>query len=82
MKDIFSEPRPGVVTHNAVSRLLAEDQVIHDWVGASTDDLWQAASQACNAIEKFPGSQEANETVSPGHGEAQVIDEAPSVDTI
>ncbi|KAI6090340.1 S-adenosyl-L-methionine-dependent methyltransferase [Hypoxylon rubiginosum] len=62
VKDIFAEPRPGVITHNAVSRLLAEDQVIHDWVGASTDDLWQAASQACNAIEKFPGSQEANET--------------------
>ncbi|KAI8962773.1 S-adenosyl-L-methionine-dependent methyltransferase [Daldinia sp. FL1419] len=62
VKDIFSEPRPGFVAHNAVSRLLAEDQVIHDWVGASTDDLWQGASQACNAIEKFPGSQEPNET--------------------
>lgn len=62
LKGIFAEPRPGVVAHNAVSRLLAEDQVIHDWVGASTDDLWQAAAQTCNALAKYPGSQEPNET--------------------
>ncbi|KAI1175690.1 S-adenosyl-L-methionine-dependent methyltransferase [Nemania sp. FL0916] len=62
IKDIFSEPRPGVIAHNAVSRLLAEDQVIHDWVGASTDDLWQAAAQACNALDKWSASQEPNET--------------------
>lgn len=63
VKGIFSEPRAGVVAHNAVSRLLAEDQVIHDWVGASTDDLWQGAAQTCNALAKWPGSQEPNETV-------------------
>ncbi|KAJ3570315.1 hypothetical protein NPX13_g5772 [Xylaria arbuscula] len=62
IKDIFSEPRPGVVTHNAVSRLLAEDKVVHDWVGSSTDDLWQAAAQTCNAIDKWSASQEPNET--------------------
>lgn len=52
VKGIFSEPRPGVVAHNAVSRLLDEDQVIYDWVGSSTDDLWQAAAQTCNAWSK------------------------------
>ncbi|KAI2642063.1 S-adenosyl-L-methionine-dependent methyltransferase [Xylaria nigripes] len=62
VKDIFCEPRPGIVAHNAVSRLLAEDQVIHDWVGASTDDLWQAAAQTCNALDKWPGSQEPQQT--------------------
>ncbi|KAK4041920.1 S-adenosyl-L-methionine-dependent methyltransferase [Parachaetomium inaequale] len=62
IKDIFVEPRPGVVAHNAVSRLLAEDPVIHDWVGASNDDLWQGAAQTCSALEKYPGSQEPNET--------------------
>lgn len=65
VKGIFFEPRPGVVAHNAVSRLLAEDRLIRDWVGASTDDLWQGASQTCNALAQFPGSQEPNETVSP-----------------
>lgn len=63
VKDIFHEPSPGVVAHNAVSRLLAEDQTLNDWVGACTDDLWQAASQTVNAMVKYPGSQEPNQTV-------------------
>ncbi|KAI1391008.1 S-adenosyl-L-methionine-dependent methyltransferase [Hypoxylon trugodes] len=62
MNNIFAEPRPGIIRHNAVSRLLAEDQVVHDWVGANTDDMWQAAAQTCNALASFPGSQEPNET--------------------
>lgn len=63
IKNIFTEPRPGVIAHNAVSRLLAENPTLVDWVGASTDDLWQAASQTVNAMVKYPGSQEPNETV-------------------
>ncbi|KAI1123665.1 S-adenosyl-L-methionine-dependent methyltransferase [Nemania abortiva] len=62
VKDIFCEPRPGIVAHNAISRLLAEDQVIHDWVGASTGDMWQAAAQTWNALDEWPASQEPNET--------------------
>ncbi|TGJ78458.1 hypothetical protein E0Z10_g10305 [Xylaria hypoxylon] len=62
IKDIFMEPESGIVAHNAVSRLLAEDQVVHDWVGASTDDLWQAAAQTCNALDKWSTSQEPHET--------------------
>lgn len=63
VRDIFSEPRSGIVVHNAVSRLLAEDQVIHDWVGNIADDLWQAAAQTCNALDKWPASQEPNHSV-------------------
>ena len=63
-KYIFREPRKGFVTHTAASRLLAENAEIHDWVGASTDDLWQAASQTINALVKHPGSEEPNQTVS------------------
>ena len=63
-KHIFKEPRKGVVTHTAASRLLAENAQIRDWVGASTDELWQAASQTVNALMKYPGSQEPNQTVS------------------
>lgn len=64
VKGIFQEKHKGVVTHNAVSRLLAEIQQTADWVGASTDELWQAASQTMNALDKWPGSQEPNDTVS------------------
>ncbi|GAW15863.1 hypothetical protein ANO14919_052850 [Xylariales sp. No.14919] len=59
---IFEEPKPGVVAHSAVSRLLAEDSGVHDFVATCTDDLWQAAAQTCNAMSQFPGSEEPNET--------------------
>jgi hypothetical protein len=35
---------------------LAHDSQTADWVGASTDELWQAASQTINAMVKYPGS--------------------------
>ncbi|KAI1110206.1 S-adenosyl-L-methionine-dependent methyltransferase [Nemania sp. NC0429] len=62
VKDIFTEPRPGIVAHNAVSRLLAEDPVLHDRVGAVTNELWPAAAQTCNAMDQWPGSQEPTNT--------------------
>ncbi len=62
-KHIFCEPRKGVVVHTAASRLLAEDPQILDWVGASSDELWQAAAQTVNAMVMYPGSQEPNQTV-------------------
>ncbi|KAF7879473.1 hypothetical protein EAF04_000669 [Stromatinia cepivora] len=49
-KRIFSEARKGIVTHTAASRVLAEDSQVADWVGANTDELWQAASQTVNAM--------------------------------
>ena len=62
VKNIFYEPRKGIVAHNAVSRLLAEDSQIHDWVGASTDELWQGAAQTVNALARYPCSQEPSQT--------------------
>ncbi|KAK7001297.1 S-adenosyl-L-methionine-dependent methyltransferase [Favolaschia claudopus] len=59
---IFTEPKRGMVAHNAVSRLLVEDTVILDWVGTAADGGWQAASRICDALEQFPGSEEPNET--------------------
>ncbi|KAI1117049.1 S-adenosyl-L-methionine-dependent methyltransferase [Nemania sp. NC0429] len=59
---IFKEPRPGVVTHSAASRLLAEDPFVHDFVATCTDELWQAAAQTCNALTRHPGSEEPGET--------------------
>lgn len=62
-KHIFCEPRKGVVAHTAASRLLAQDEQMHDWVGSSTDDLWPAAAQTVNALVTYPNSQEPNQTV-------------------
>lgn len=60
---VFEEPRPGVVTHSAASRLLAEDPCVHDYIATCSDELWQAAAQTCTAMTKFPDSQEPTETV-------------------
>lgn len=62
VKNIFTEPRPGVIAHNGVSRVLAENPQLVDWMGASTDDLWQAASQTINAMVKCPDSEEPTES--------------------
>lgn len=51
------------MAHTAASRLLAEDSLMADWVGANTDELWQGVSQTVNAMVKYPGSQEPNQTV-------------------
>ncbi|ROV99193.1 hypothetical protein VPNG_08247 [Cytospora leucostoma] len=59
---IFEEPRPGVISHSAASRLLAEDSGVHDFVATCSDELWQAAAQTCNAMARFPGSEEPTET--------------------
>ncbi|KAI0020758.1 S-adenosyl-L-methionine-dependent methyltransferase [Xylariomycetidae sp. FL0641] len=62
MQGIFAERQPGVVSHTAPSRLLAEDPILHDWVGANADDLWPVASQTCNAMQKYPRSEEPAHT--------------------
>jgi hypothetical protein len=59
---IFCEPRPGVVAHSSVSRLLAEDADIAAWVRWCADDCWLAAYHTCEAIARWPGSEEPNET--------------------
>ncbi|KAI0448092.1 S-adenosyl-L-methionine-dependent methyltransferase [Xylaria telfairii] len=59
---IFHEPRPGVVAHSATSRLLAEDADVAAWVRWCADDCWLAAYHTCEAIARWPASEEPNET--------------------
>ncbi|KAI0379464.1 S-adenosyl-L-methionine-dependent methyltransferase [Hypomontagnella monticulosa] len=59
---IFQEPRPGEVTHSAASRLLAEDADVAAWTRWRADDSWMAAYYACEAMARWPGSEEPNET--------------------
>ena len=40
---LFNEPRKGIVTHSAASRLLAEDDLMADAVMTRMDELWPAA---------------------------------------
>ncbi|KAF2972996.1 hypothetical protein GQX73_g664 [Xylaria multiplex] len=62
MMNVFCEPRPGVIAHNAVSRLLAEEKPIFDWLATNCNELWKAAAHTCEAWEKYPESDEPNQT--------------------
>ncbi|MCJ1319528.1 hypothetical protein MMC15_004864 [Xylographa vitiligo] len=61
-RNLFLERRKGYVSHNAVSRLLAEDPEMCDWVAANSTECWPAAAHTLDALKKWPDSQEANET--------------------
>lgn len=52
------------VAHTAVSRLLAEDPALNDWLRVSTDESYRAAAHTLDALERWPGSEEPHETVS------------------
>lgn len=36
---IFTEVKPGIVAHTAISRVLAEDIMMEHWIGLCVDDL-------------------------------------------
>lgn len=60
---IFRESRPGVaVAHTAASRLLAEDEPLHQWMAWKTDEGWAGALRSCDAMVRWPGSGDPAET--------------------
>lgn len=59
---VFKEVRPGVVGHTAASRLLAEDELLYQWMGFKTEEGWKGAYHTCEAMAKWPDSGEPNET--------------------
>lgn len=61
---IFTEVRPGVIAHSACSRLIAEDETVSSYLRFKTDDLWHSAFHLCDAVAKWPGSEEPTQTVS------------------
>lgn len=62
--NIFQEPQAGYVAHNRTSLLLLEDETLASWVAMYTSDLLVPVANTVAAMRKWPGSQEANQTVS------------------
>lgn len=58
---IFHESEPGMVAHTAASRVLHKSAA-NEWLRAGTVEMWPAATKMVDAIQKWPGSQEPNET--------------------
>jgi hypothetical protein len=61
---IFTEPRPGILVHSSASKLIREDEAIAAWVETRVEDMWPSATQMVDALVKWPGAGEPNQTVS------------------
>lgn len=59
---MFYEPQSGYVAHTLDSRLLVTDSTLFDYVGCVLEDLRLGSFYMADALEKWPGSQEPNET--------------------
>ena len=53
-----------MIAHTAASRLLREDERVNAWVASTCEDMWPAATRVVDALERWPGGEEPNETVS------------------
>lgn len=63
-RHIFKEPQMGIVAHTAASRTLAKNEGIRDRIWLGCEQIWSAAAHLGDAIEKWKGSEEPNETVN------------------
>lgn len=61
-RHIFTEPRKGYVSHTAISRLLREDEQQVAIASTVADVLEPALLHTADAVQKFPGSEEARES--------------------
>ncbi|RKF60357.1 O-methyltransferase gsfB [Golovinomyces cichoracearum] len=59
---IFKESEPGMVAHTAMSRLLAENSKMNDWVGFCVEEMWQAASKTISALNRNPEADDPRQT--------------------
>ncbi|KAI0474679.1 S-adenosyl-L-methionine-dependent methyltransferase [Xylaria cf. heliscus] len=58
---IFSEPEPGMVAHTRASAWLITPEM-NNWLSNGTEVMWPASVRLVDAAQKWPGSQESNET--------------------
>ena len=59
---IFQELSPNVVSHTAASRALAENPAFGQFTGFISGEMWPSAARLVDAMEKWPGSEEPNES--------------------
>ncbi|KAM3069220.1 hypothetical protein ACMFMG_010736 [Clarireedia jacksonii] len=59
---IFREPRPSVVAHTSISRVIAEKPNMEAWISQACSNMWPAATRVVDAMEKWPGTEEPTHT--------------------
>lgn len=60
----FCENEPGVITHSALTAILAQDPAARNSLVVELDEFWPAGVHMADAMEQWPNSEECNETVS------------------
>ncbi|KAI1435679.1 S-adenosyl-L-methionine-dependent methyltransferase [Xylaria sp. CBS 124048] len=58
----FQEKSPGVITHSALTATLASDDLARNYFVVGLDEFWPAGIRLADAMERWPNSQENNET--------------------
>ena len=59
---IFRETKEGHVAHTAISRQIAENPLIRDWIAFMCDECWTSAPRVADAMIKWPDSGEPAHT--------------------
>ncbi|KAI0206700.1 S-adenosyl-L-methionine-dependent methyltransferase [Astrocystis sublimbata] len=58
----FREEKPGVVTHSALTAILARDEITRNSLTLKLDEFWPAAVKMTDAMETWLNSEDVNET--------------------
>ncbi len=61
---IFQETKDGMVTHTAASRILATNPLMSQYIDMTASEMIPAVMRLADAMQKWPGSEEPNQTVS------------------
>jgi hypothetical protein len=63
-RHVFKEPRKGIIVHTAASKLLLNNPMVEHWILNVAQEFWPSVTRMVDATEKWPGSEEPNESVS------------------
>ncbi|KAI1473787.1 putative hydroxyindole O-methyltransferase [Daldinia eschscholtzii] len=67
-RHVFHEASKGAIVHTAASRQLLDNPGLEAWVTIIADEYWPALARTVDATERWPGSEEPNESgYSLGH---------------
>ncbi|OGM41087.1 O-methyltransferase [Aspergillus bombycis] len=61
-RHVFYEPQKDVIGHTAASKLLVNNPMVEAWLLNIAEEYWPAFTRTVDATEKWPGSEEPNET--------------------
>ncbi|KAF2707636.1 S-adenosyl-L-methionine-dependent methyltransferase [Pleomassaria siparia CBS 279.74] len=59
---LFVEEEPGVIKHSAMTSAIVNVPLFRDWIEETCENMWSSAPRIVSAMEKWPGSEEPNET--------------------